>query len=92
VYQDPVIAWKFTQKREALEGRNIPKRTFIETFYASKDAVQTIKDEFGTRVRIWLIEKNLEKNTEELSVNISRIDSHISIAYSREELERILPL
>ena len=90
IYQDPIIAWKFTQKREALEGRNIPKYAFLETFFSAKQVVQSIKDEFDEKVRLWLIEKNLETNEEKFKLNIDKIDSHLSIPYSREELERML--
>ncbi|RJQ34120.1 hypothetical protein C4568_03205 [Candidatus Parcubacteria bacterium] len=33
IYQDPVMAWKFTQAREALESRRISKDTFITSVH-----------------------------------------------------------
>ncbi|MBI2458967.1 MAG: zeta toxin family protein [Parcubacteria group bacterium] len=46
IYQDPIIAWDFTKKREALEGRMIPKSAFIEAFFAAKENVNKIKEIF----------------------------------------------
>ena len=30
IYQDPLVAWRFTKKREKLEGRRVPKKVFVE--------------------------------------------------------------
>ena len=32
IYQDPEKAWQFTKAREEIEGRNIPKESFAESF------------------------------------------------------------
>lgn len=32
IYQDPLIAWEFTKKREKLEGRRVPRKVFIDAF------------------------------------------------------------
>ena len=37
LYQDPLIAWAFTKKREKMEGRHVPKESFIEAFFKSKE-------------------------------------------------------
>ena len=81
VYQRPEVAWKFTQAREAVEGRNIPKSAFIEKFLAARENVQKLTKEFGGRIRIMLITKNFETNIVESFVNIhpgdQRIDSYL---------------
>lgn len=90
VYQEPLIAWKFTQKREVEEGRSIPKDVFIERFLGAWMVVQAIKKDFGDSIKLWLVEKNLETNFEKISLNISGIDAYIPKRYSKEELESIL--
>jgi len=92
VFQDPVISWKFTKKREASEGRNIPKNIFIEQFFAAKEVTQTIKDEFGERVSIWLIDRNLETNYLNITVDALKIDNHIIFTYAKKQLEDTLPI
>jgi hypothetical protein len=46
IYQDPLIAWKFTQIREKVEGRYIPKEAFIDAFFNAKENVEKMKKEF----------------------------------------------
>jgi len=92
VYQDPLISWRFTQKREAVEGRSIPKNVFIEQFFAAKEVAQAVKDEFGDQIEIWLIERNLEENYLKRNLNISKIDNHVTVQYSKKQLEDTLPL
>lgn len=91
VYQDPLVAWDFTKKREALEGRHISKETFIRIFFEAKDAVNQVKQEFKTDVDLWLIEKNYtDISQERISLNIDQIDSYLKIGYSKEDLEKQL--
>src|SRR6202008_3379175 len=52
VYQNPQAAWRFTEKREKAEGRNIPKESFIEHFLGAKDTVERIKKTFGEKVSL----------------------------------------
>lgn len=92
VYQDPIISWKFTQKREAAEGRSIPKNIFIEQFFAAKEAVQAVKNEFSERVDVWLIDRNLETNYLNVNVNVTKIDSRVTIQYDKKQLEDMLPI
>ena len=86
LYQDPVIAWQFTQKRETLEGRNIPLEMFVTAFFAAKENVSKIKSEFGNKVELWLITKNLEQGIEKTYFNIDNVDSYLKIEYTPESL------
>lgn len=91
VYQDPLAAWDFTQKREALEGRHISKQTFIDIFFEAKDVVNQIKQEFGADVELWLIEKNYtDVSKEKISFNIDKIDNYLKIEHTRYSLEELL--
>ncbi|MCK9378677.1 MAG: zeta toxin family protein [Candidatus Moranbacteria bacterium] len=91
IYQDPVVAWDFTRKREKLEGRYVPKEAFIEAFFKAKENVQLIKEEFGEKIELNLIIKNDKNEDEEIKSNISsNIDDFAIIAYNKESLNTIL--
>lgn len=94
VYQNPETAWRFTEKREQAEGRNIPKESFIEQFFGAKDTVQRIQNEFGLDATIFLVKKDFEKNTVdnivEIKPNGPLIDEYIKEIYTRDILLKIL--
>jgi predicted ABC-type ATPase len=87
LYQDPFIAWEFTKKREILEGRNIPKESFIRQLFAAKENVNKIKKIFGKKVQVYLIENDFNIGLRKMKVNIENIDNHISIGYTKSQLE-----
>lgn len=89
IYQDPIVAWGFAQKREKLEGRYIPKEAFIQAFFAARENVNRIKADFGDRVIISLIEKNKIDNSiiEKFQINIDNIDNHIKKEYTINSLK-----
>ncbi len=43
VYQEPILAWNFVQRREAVEGRGILPEHFIKQYFAARDVVNTLK-------------------------------------------------
>lgn len=93
VYQKPQIAWKFTQQREVVEGRNILKNVFIERFLAAKETVNKISDEFGEAIEVHFVRKNFTDGTTEKMIRISsghKIDDFIEENYTAEELRKIL--
>jgi hypothetical protein len=90
VYQDPFVAWKFTQKREMLEGRRITKDVFVREYFSAMKTVQRIKDEFGEGVDVWFVEKDLDQKLEKVRINVDRIDTYIKIKYTEERLRNEL--
>lgn len=90
VYQDPIIAWDFTKKREKLEGRRVPKKSFIDQLFLAKENVNKIKDKFGDKIVVHLIEKNLKTGYRQFKNNIRNIDDHIKIEYTKKELNRLI--
>ena len=90
LFQDPVIAWGFTKKRERVEHRNITKEAFIKSFFGSKETVTKIKETFKDRIRLTLVIKNFTNNQEEFKKNIEKIDNHLKQRYNIEELEGTL--
>ena len=90
IYQDPIVAWEFTKKREAIERRGIPKQFFISSFFQSKENVNKLKQEFGSHIQVHLIVKNFENDTEQFKLNIEHIDSHLKIGYTEATLNELL--
>ncbi len=89
IYQEPLIAWEFTKKREKLEGRRIPKEAFIESFLNSKRNVEKIKEIFKNKVQVYLIIKDYTNNIKESYFDVY-IDSYLKKRYSKDDLKIIL--
>lgn len=92
VFQDPLISWEFTRKRESSEGRNIPRDRFIEQFCEARSVCQAMKDDFGDRISLWLINRNLQSKRLDFTFRVDRIDDHIPSPYTKQQLETLLPL
>lgn len=94
VYQIPEVAWKFTQAREILEGRNIPKDIFIQQFIDSRETIDRIRNDFDERVSIFLVKKNFETHVVEDIIEIEhrgpKIDHYLERRYTKNELENLL--
>lgn len=90
VYQDPLQAWEFTKKREALEHRHISKEVFIKGFFDSQRNVTTVKNEFGNAIELNIIIKNNDNSIEKFYLNKERLDPYIKNVYSADDLEKIL--
>ncbi len=90
VYQDPLQAWEFVKKREEIEGRNIPKDQFVEQYFASHNTVNALKLEFGQKIKIDLLVKNIDGSDKSYHANIDNIDNHVVEKYTRETLNRLI--
>lgn len=93
VYQRPEVAWKFTQAREIVEGRNIPKEVFIRRFIDARETVGEIRKNFDGRVVIFLVKKNFETHAVEDIIEIEagkQIDDYLEQIYTVEDLEKLL--
>lgn len=96
VYKDPIVAWSFTQKREKIEGRNIPKTNFISHYFNSIETVNRLKEEYGKQIQVDLVSLEVESHDlpkiedYKFVFNISSIDDYIQKRYSEEELMRVL--
>ncbi len=90
VFQDPFVAWDFTVKRERVEGRNIPKEKFIEQLFVAYRNVAIVKREFGERVSVDIVRRNIQTNSYELDPDVPSIEGKVSIGYTQDELEKRL--
>jgi zeta toxin len=91
VYQDPSRAWEFTCKREALEQRKIEKETFIDAFLNAPKNVNELKARYGSKLRVYLLEKDFDNKTNKVHINVDKIESYLKISYNAKELRRLLP-
>jgi len=93
VYQNPTVAWKFTQAREKSEGRNIPKDVFIDLFFLANENVAKLLTELGDQIAIFLVKKNFEQNTEKITRlrnSIPSIDELEGERYTKNALKELL--
>lgn len=96
VYKDPIIAWDFTQKREKVEGRNIPKESFINHYFGSIETINAIKEEYGNKIQVDLVQLSVSNPNApaitdyKLSLNITSVDGYIKTRYSKDQLMELL--
>lgn len=90
LYQDPVIAWEFTKKREQVEGRHVSKEMFIKSFLLAKENVNKVKAVLKDQVELNLVEKNYLNELGKTRFKIDNVDSFLKKLYNKEELEELL--
>tara|TARA_B100000809_G_C15034962_1_gene493417 strand:- start:229 stop:957 length:729 start_codon:yes stop_codon:yes gene_type:complete len=92
VYQDPEFAWKFVTAREKVEGRRVPPEVFINQFLSSQTVANRLKEEFGNKITIELLIKNLDGSKEIFHSNVNSIDQYLVNKYNLASLEKIVYL
>jgi predicted ABC-type ATPase len=90
LFQDPVVAWKFTKIREETEGRRVSKEVFIHSFFRARENVNEAKAHFGEKIELNMIIKDFTNNFEKVYSNIGSIDKYLPKIYTIDELEEIL--
>lgn len=90
IYQDPLLSWEFTKKRELKEKRNVPKHVFVDSYINSIKNVQEAKKSFGKDIKLNIVIKDFEKGVDYLELNKEGIETYIPKVYSKEELQEIL--
>ncbi|MCK4918242.1 MAG: zeta toxin family protein [Candidatus Pacebacteria bacterium] len=90
LYQDPLLAWDYTKKREKIEGRNILKNNFIQQFFKSRENVNLIKQKYKEKVILNLVIKNFLNQTEKYYPNIQNVDFYVKDDYNEDKLNREL--
>lgn len=96
VYKDPVIAWDFTQKREKIEGRNIPKESFVNQYFGSIETINLLKSEYGNKIQTDLVQLATSNSyiphiaDYKFEFNVSNVDGYIKTRYSKNKLMELL--
>lgn len=62
VFQDPKVAWFFTQVRAKLQGRHISKDAFIGSVLRSRKTTEKVKREFGDKISLHVVRKSISSN------------------------------
>lgn len=81
VYQDPAQAWSFVQAREAVEGRRVQPELFVEQYFGARAVVNRLKSEYGERISVDLLVKDLDGKAQFYKDNIECIDNHLRESY-----------
>ncbi|MCK5061822.1 zeta toxin family protein [Candidatus Parcubacteria bacterium] len=90
IYQDPLVAWEFTKKREKLEGRRVPRKVFVNAFFDARINVVKIKSIFKNKIKLYLVIKNYSNNVHKFYSKIDRIDKHLKDDYTKAKLNKLL--
>lgn len=90
IYQEPVIAWEFTQKREKLENRKITIETFINDFISAKENIEKVKEIFKDKIKLTVIKKDYNNDLDKTWINVANIDSYVKFDYTSESLYELI--
>ena len=90
VFQDPVIAWNFTKRREISEGRHVPKERFINAFINSRENISKVTEKFGDLVEVIIVIKDYRNEISEIASGIDNLELILPRTYSFKELEALL--
>ncbi len=90
IYQDPLVAWQFVQKRELVEGRFVPKEAFIQKFFEAYDNIRTIKKKFGDSIELTVVVKDYQSDEKQFYLFVSSLENIIHIPYTQHELRSLL--
>lgn len=78
LYQDPLIAWEYTKKREKLEGRTVPKEAFVRGYFESRENVNNVKRKFGDKIHLDLVIKNADNSFSNTQFNVQDVNHYLS--------------
>ena len=89
IYQEPLVAWKFTQARELIEHRSINKDKFINTYTRVYENLGLL-NQFSNKIVISLIIKKEDNKVGALYEGVTDILQAIPSELTRIELEELL--
>ena len=89
VYQEPQVAWNFTKERELVEGRVVPKDTFINAFFQARENIEKVKERHP-EVTLHIIIKDYQNNISEVHFDADNIQLVLPQKYTKQQLEDLL--
>lgn len=94
LYQDPIIAWDFTKKREATESRRVSLDDFVGALLRARENVRAAKERFDDRITIHVMLRNFNVRTDEIhrDATVEGIDRLIPVQYTAEQLKSQLQM
>lgn len=90
IYQDPLVAWDFTKKREKLDNRRVPKEVFIKAFFAARDNVLLLKRSFGPKIELNIVIQDERNHLSALQLNANTIEKRLFTKYTIGSLNKLL--
>lgn len=90
VYQEPDLAWDFVQKREIVEGRNIPLDSFIKKYFKARFVVNKMKEKFGADIQVDVLWKDVDGSDKMYKENVDNVDNVIPEKYHKDDLRKLL--
>lgn len=90
LFQDPRLAWKFTQAREAIEGRYVPRDVFIDAFLLARQNVNEAKQTFREKINLNVVMKNFDAKNHNIYLNVNSVDDVFKTKYDKVQLEKLL--
>ena len=83
------MAWSFTKERELVEGRVVPKDTFINAFFQSRENIEKVKKRHP-EVTLHIIIKDYQNNISEVHFDADNIQLVLPQQYTKQQLEEML--
>lgn len=90
VYQDPIVAWDFTQIREKKEGRMVPKEQFINAYFEARKNVIEAKERYGNQITLDVILKDFDNNIAEYISDVQNLNLVTPKMYVADQLKENL--
>jgi adenylylsulfate kinase-like enzyme len=90
LFQDPLVAWEYTKKREALERRNVPKEVFVNALFGAIVNVNKIKHIYEKAVELNVVIKGKDYTLDKFELNVDNVEPYIKLSYNKEELVNLL--
>lgn len=90
LYQDPLVAWGFVQKRIREHGRVVPEDTFVKSYGKSIENVQCAKEIYGDKVTLYFAKNNYTKSVEYVAVDVDNIEKLLPKRYNDDELRKLI--
>ncbi|KFJ03545.1 MULTISPECIES: zeta toxin family protein [Bifidobacterium] len=92
IFQQPKIAWGFTQSREKIEGRNIPLDSFITSYFRSRENVEKAMNDptIGPKIVLTVIEKEFNNKVRRIHPVEHNLANFTPLNYTETTLRREL--
>ena len=89
IYQQPTIAWRFTQAREKIEHRSIDRERFIETYFRIHENLRELEKNLGD-ITVSVILKDENNKVGLVREDVPNILQSIPAPLTRMDLEEAL--
>lgn len=90
LYQDPLVAWGYVEKRRLAQGRAVPMEVFITDYYTAMNNVRKAKEVFGSRITLYFAKNNYQKSLEYINIDVQDLDKHLPEVYNITDLKKAL--